>query len=132
MTTDPTGPGPARSADPDLEPPAAALPEGSTSTPPATAGRSTAGRGRPPGTGLTRVSAAWVAVGVSLLFLVLLIVFILQNGAHVNVTFLWFSGSLPLGVALLIAAVVGGIVVAVAGAARVVQLRHAARRAVRS
>jgi uncharacterized integral membrane protein len=32
-----------------------------------------------PGAGVTRISAAWVAIGVSLLALVLLLIFILQN-----------------------------------------------------
>jgi uncharacterized integral membrane protein len=128
VTTDPTGETPARQ-----EQDAAPLPAETTARPASPAGSDDgpSAPGRPPGSGFTRASAAWVAVAVSLLFLVLLIVFILQNGAHVHVSFLWFGGSLPLGVALLIAAVTGGVVVAIAGAARVVQLRHAAKRAVR-
>jgi uncharacterized integral membrane protein len=41
---------------------------------------------------------------------------------------LGLAGSLPLGMALLIAAVGGGVVVAIAGVARVTQLRMNARR----
>jgi uncharacterized integral membrane protein len=76
----------------------------------------------------TRASAAWVATSVALLLLILLIVFILQNSAKVEVRFLGMSGSIPLGMALLIAAVGGGVVVAIAGVARVTQLRINARR----
>jgi uncharacterized integral membrane protein len=77
---------------------------------------------------MTRVGAAWVAVAVALLLLVLLIVFILQNPTKVQLHFLGLTGALPLGMALLIAAVGGGVVVAIAGIARVTQLRMNARR----
>jgi len=77
---------------------------------------------------LTRASAAWVATAVAVLLLVMLIVFILQNSTRVEVHYLGLAGSLPLGMALLIAAVGGGVVVAIAGVARVTQLRMNARR----
>lgn len=77
---------------------------------------------------VTRASATWVATGVALLLLILLIVFILQNSTKVEVQFLGVSGTISLGMALLIAAVGGGVVVAVAGVARITQLRMNARR----
>jgi uncharacterized integral membrane protein len=77
---------------------------------------------------VTRAGAAWVATAVALVLLVLLIVFILQNSTKVEVQFLGMSGTIPLGMALLIAAVGGGVVVAIAGVARVTQLRLHARR----
>lgn len=77
---------------------------------------------------VTRASAAWVATGVALLLLILLIVFILQNSSRVEVQFLGMAGSIPLGMALLIAAVAGGVVVGIAGVARVTQLSLNARR----
>lgn len=80
----------------------------------------------------TRAGAAWVATGAALLLLILIIVFILQNSAKVDVQFLGWSGTIPLGMALLIAAVGGGVVVAIAGVARVTQLRKYARRTKRS
>jgi uncharacterized integral membrane protein len=58
----------------------------------------------------------------------MLIVFILQNSTRVEVHYLGLAGSLPLGMALLIAAVGGGVLVAIAGVARVTQLRMNARR----
>lgn len=76
----------------------------------------------------TRASAAWVGTAAALLLLILLIVFMLQNTRPVQVHFFGLAGSLPLGMALLIAAVGGGVVVAIAGVARVTQLRMNARQ----
>ena len=77
---------------------------------------------------VTRASMIWVAVATALVVLVLLIVFILQNQEAVQVKFFGLEGTVALGVALFIAAVAGGVLVAVAGAARILQLRAAARR----
>jgi len=77
---------------------------------------------------MTRVSAVWVATATAILLLVLLIIFILQNSTRVEVHYLGFAGSLPLGMALFIAAVGGSLAVAIAGVARVTQLRMSARR----
>lgn len=70
----------------------------------------------------------WAAVVVALLALVLLIIFILQNQQPASVLFLGLEGTVTLGMALLMAAVGGGILVAAAGAARIIQLRSNARR----
>ncbi len=78
---------------------------------------------------LTRASAAWVATGAALVLLTLLIVFILQNQDDVEIKLFGFEGTIPVGMALLIAAVTGGGLVAVAGVARVLQLRRDVRRA---
>lgn len=78
---------------------------------------------------LTRASAAWVATALGLVLLILVIVFILQNQADVELTVVGLDVNLPLGVAMLVAAVVGGTVVALTGGARVVQLRRQARKA---
>jgi uncharacterized integral membrane protein len=78
---------------------------------------------------LTRASAVWAATAAAIMLLVLLIIFMMQNSTGVEVHYLGFAGSLPLGLALLIAAVGGGLAVAIAGVARVTQLRLNARRA---
>jgi uncharacterized integral membrane protein len=57
-----------------------------------------------------------------------LLIFILQNGSTVKINLFGANPSLPIGVALLLAAVLGALLVALVGAARVVQLRHTARR----
>ena len=89
------------------------------------------GGGSPPASGaprFTRASAVWVATGAALLLLILLIVFVLQNSTKVEVHFFGLTGTIPLGMALLISAVGGGVLVAIAGIARVTQLRMGARR----
>ena len=78
---------------------------------------------------VTRAGMVWVAVASALVVLILLIAFILQNQEYVQVKFFGLEGSVPLGIALFIAAVGGGVLVAIAGAARIIQLRIAAHRA---
>jgi len=80
----------------------------------------------------TRTSMVWTMVGIGVVLLVAILVFILQNGQRVRVRFLMANGTLPLGVALLFAALLGALLVLVAGAARVLQLRVVARRHLRS
>ncbi|MBB3098492.1 putative integral membrane protein [Actinoplanes campanulatus] len=57
-----------------------------------------------------------------------LIVFMVQNTRRVEVTFLWTHTSLPLALALLIAAVGATILAVVVGTARITQLRRLYRR----
>ena len=76
----------------------------------------------------TRTSGVWVAVGFFAVVLLLLLIFILQNGTQVSVSYLGAHGHLPLGVALLLSAVCGVLLVVLAGAARISQLRTVARR----
>ena len=77
---------------------------------------------------VTRAGMVWAAVASALVVLIVLIAFILQNQEYVQVKFFGLEGSVPLGVALFIAAVGGGVLVAIAGAARIIQLRLAAHR----
>ena len=76
----------------------------------------------------TRTSMVWTMVGIGVVLLVAILVFMLQNGQRVRVRFLMVDGTLQLGVALLFAALLGALLVLVAGAARVLQLRVVARR----
>ena len=76
----------------------------------------------------TRTSGLWVAVGCFAVILLLLLIFILQNGKTVDVSYMGAHGHLPLGVAMLLAAVAGVLLVVLAGAARIGQLRTVARR----
>lgn len=77
---------------------------------------------------VTRAGMVWVAVASALVVLILLIAFILQNQDYVQVKFFGLEGAVALGIALFIAAVGGGVLVAIAGAARIIQLRLAAHR----
>jgi len=76
----------------------------------------------------TRTSGLWVAVGFFAVILLFLLIFILQNGQDVGISYLGAHGHLPLGVALLLAAVCGVILVVLAGTARISQLRAVNRR----
>lgn len=77
----------------------------------------------------SRISGTWVAVIVAAILMIFLLVFILQNLTSVTVSFLGFAGNLPLGVALLFAAITGALLVALVGAARILQIRRRVRRA---
>jgi uncharacterized integral membrane protein len=150
MTTDPRAaatPGEAPSNQPAVEdtlqvppqqaaPPEQAQPE---PVPPQQAAPSTAPPAAPPAAAptplppqhrikRTRTSGIWVAVGFFAVILLLLLIFILQNGTQVSVSYLGMHGHLPLGVAMLLSAVCGVLLVVLAGAARISQLRATARR----
>ena len=60
--------------------------------------------------------------------LALLLIFILENTKDVRVSYFGASGHLPLGVALLFAAVGGALLLGIVGTVRMVQLRRRVRR----
>lgn len=76
----------------------------------------------------TRVSATWIGIIISIVVLVLLLIFILENLRDVKVTYFGVTGQLPLGVALIFAAIGGALLVAMVGVARLTQLRLNARQ----
>jgi uncharacterized integral membrane protein len=84
-----------------------------------------------PVVGRSRSGGLWTGLILSAIVLIFLLVFILQNQFPVQINFLWFGGSLPVGVALLLAAIAGLLLVAIPGGVRIRQLRRAARRAAR-
>ena len=76
----------------------------------------------------TRVGGVWVGLAVSAVVLLLLLVFILENGQRASIGYFGAHGHLPLGVALLLAAVAGALLVTIPAAGRIIQLRRTARR----
>jgi uncharacterized integral membrane protein len=72
---------------------------------------------------VTRAGMAWVSPVTALALLILLIAFIVQNQDNVRVRFFALEGTISPGMALFIAAVGGGVLVAVAAAVRIIQLR---------
>ena len=76
----------------------------------------------------TRISGLWVALALFAVVLVLLLVFILENSRTVDIAYFGVHGHLPLGIALLLAAVLGILLAVIAWFARGVQVRAAARR----
>jgi lipopolysaccharide assembly protein A len=76
----------------------------------------------------TRMSGVWIAAIAFAVVLLLLLIFILENNHTVDVSYFGAHGHIPLGVALLLAAVFGVLLVALPGTARIIQLRGTARR----
>ena len=107
--------------------PAALAPPPEQAVPAADAGASPKGR-QPAIARRTRVSTAFAASCAGVLLLVLLLVFMLENTENVRIHFLGAGGHIALGLALLVAAVGGALLTGILGGARVLQLRHAARR----
>jgi uncharacterized integral membrane protein len=114
-------------SDPAVEPPATTPPAEPPAEPPAAPTAPTSHAKIKP----TRISGTWVAVIVAIFVLIFLLVFILQNLADATIHFLGGAFTLPLGVALLFAAIAGALLVALVGAARIMQLRRQAKRALR-
>jgi uncharacterized integral membrane protein len=77
-----------------------------------------------PQLGRTRISAAWTGIVAAAVGLVLLINFILQNTRSVKITYFTASGTIPVGVALLFAAIGGLLLAGLVASLRIWQLHH--------
>jgi uncharacterized integral membrane protein len=75
----------------------------------------------------TRTGMAWFGLCGAAAAFVLLIVFMLQNTGSTEVSFFWLHGSVPLALALLIAAVGSALLTMAVGIARITQLRRLVR-----
>lgn len=76
----------------------------------------------------SRTGAAWVALVVAAVVMIFLLIFIVQNSDPVLVRYFGFEGTLPLGVAMLFAAIAGALTAGLLGTVRILQLRTRARR----
>ena len=94
-----------------------------TSAPPA--GAPQPAKAKPP---RTRTSTAFSGLVAGAIVLILLLIFILENTQSVKISYLGASGHVVLGVALLLAAVGGALLVGILGAARIAQVRRHAKR----
>ncbi|MFI6429217.1 lipopolysaccharide assembly protein LapA domain-containing protein [Rhodococcus oryzae] len=85
----------------------------------------------PADTGLagTKAAATWTGLVIGVLVLILLLVFILQNLDQVALQLFFWEFSLPLGVSLLLAAIAGALIMALAGGVRILQIRRVAKKA---
>src|ERR1700722_7386862 len=120
----PNGVDPAPAPKPTPSTPGApGAPTPSASTPPVAAAR-------PPRRGLlgSRIGAAWTALIAGALVLIVVLIFIIENAHTVTITFFGAHGRISLAVALLLAAIAGALIMAVAGTARITQLRMGLRR----
>jgi len=76
----------------------------------------------------TRMGGLWVGLALAAVVLLLLLIFILENSQQASIGYFGVHGHLPLGVALLLAAVAGALLVLIPGSGRILQLRKTARR----
>jgi len=76
----------------------------------------------------TRIAFAWWTLGFSVLLLIVVLIFTLQNLSPANTRFFGAVWTIPLGLDLLLAALVGAGIAFLLGAARILQLRRGARR----
>jgi len=109
-------------------PPAQPAPGTAPGQAPPPAAPPTAARPAPSRPVPSRVGATWVAAIGFAVVLLLLLIFVLQNNQKVEVSFFGAHGNTPMGVALLLAAVFGILLVAIPGSVRILQLRWRDRR----
>lgn len=76
----------------------------------------------------TRTARAHTALIAGAIVLILLLVFIIENTESVKISYFGAGFHLPLGVALLLAAIGGALLVGMVGTARILQLRRSVRR----
>jgi len=76
----------------------------------------------------TRAASLWSSLTAGFLILIVLLIFITQNTTSAQFAFLPWRWTLPLGVAILLAAVGGGLLTVLVGTARIYQLRRAAKK----
>ena len=116
MTEQPTPPGTTGTMPP---------PSANGSAPPPTASAPQAPARKP---AHTRISGMRTGLIASIVILIVVMIFIIQNAHAVNISFLGAHLRLSLAVALLLAAIAGALVMAAAGTARITQLRRIMRR----
>ncbi|MGP6172910.1 LapA family protein [Corynebacterium sp. A21] len=73
--------------------------------------------------------STWVALIAGLLLLILLIVFILQNQHQIALNLFAWSFQFPAGIGYLITAIAGGLIVAMVGMVRMIELRRQVKKA---
>lgn len=72
--------------------------------------------------------STWVALIIGALLLILLLVFILQNQQSVQLQLFVWEMNFPIGIGVLIAAIVGALIMALVGGVRIIQLRREVNR----
>lgn len=79
----------------------------------------------------TKTAAAWWALIVGVLILIVLLIFIAQNLDSTTIKFLGWQWNAPTGIVFLVAAICGSLITVLAGAARIIQLRRVAKKGLR-
>jgi uncharacterized integral membrane protein len=120
------GPNPDSSSDPVDDPRGATQPA-PTAEPPVDPAQAAVDRHT--SLGHTKAAATWTGLVIGVVVLILLLVFILQNLDQVALQLFFWEFSLPLGVSLLMAAIAGALIMALAGGVRILQIRRVAKKA---
>lgn len=77
----------------------------------------------------TRTRAAWVGLIVGAVITLMLLIFIVQNLDSQRIDLFFWTVNLPLGVSLLVAAILGAVITAIVGSLRMFQVRRAMKKA---
>lgn len=75
----------------------------------------------------TRAASLWTGLVIGILVLIVLLIFILQNLDSATLHLFAWDFTLPLGVTILLAAIAGAVVMALAGGVRILQMRRATK-----
>lgn len=75
-----------------------------------------------------RTAAAWIALIAGAIVLILLLIFVLQNNVPTQFHYLGMDFTLPLGVAMLLSAIAGALIMALVGSMRMIQMAWTIRR----
>ena len=70
----------------------------------------------------SRMGVVWASLIVGALLLILLLVFVIQNNVSTQFEYFTWHFNLPLGVAMLLAAIAGALIMALAGSVRMIQM----------
>lgn len=76
----------------------------------------------------SRVGVTWLTMTAFAIILLLLIIFILQNNNDVAIKYFGWSGSIPFGISMVLAALVGAILTLLIGSIRILQLKIATKK----
>ena len=81
-----------------------------------------------PVTGGGKTAGLWIALILGAILLVLLLIFVIQNDQTARFVYFTAEFDLPLGVAMLLAAIAGALVMALVGSVRMIQMGWTIRR----
>jgi len=76
----------------------------------------------------SRTAGIWIALILGAIVLIALLIFVIQNNTRATFEYFTASFDLPLGVAMLLAAIAGALVMALVGSVRIIQLSFQLRR----
>ncbi|WP_246956533.1 lipopolysaccharide assembly protein LapA domain-containing protein [Brachybacterium sp. Marseille-Q7125] len=75
-----------------------------------------------------RTAGMWIGLILGAIILILLLIFVIQNNVTANFEYFGAQFDLPLGVAMLLAAIAGALVMALVGSVRMVQMSWTIRK----